>query len=176
VLFVLCLVLGATRLKNLAWRITGFTIGHSFSLSAGFFGFVPSGAWFVPTVETGIALSIIYAAAIAMMPRAQQSRNERKVLIVTSLIGVLHGLGFSFVLHKILQVDSPNIWQSLLAFNIGVEIGQLMIILAVWPIFYLIRKLNEWAWRASSVSISIICIIVAAVWTWQRILLIINIV
>jgi hypothetical protein len=54
VLFVLCLVLGATRLKSLAWRITGFTIGHSLTLSIGFFGIVPSGAWFVPAVETGI--------------------------------------------------------------------------------------------------------------------------
>ncbi len=66
VLFVLCLVLGATRFKNLVWRVTGFTIGHSVTLSVGFFRFVPSGTWFVPTVETGIALSIIYAAAIAV--------------------------------------------------------------------------------------------------------------
>jgi len=174
VLFVLCLVLGATRLKSLAWRITGFTIGHSLTLSVGFFGFVPSGAWFVPTVETGIALSIIYAAVVAMMPPEQQYRGERKMFAVTSLIGVLHGLGFSFVLHKILQVDSPNIWQSLLAFNIGAEIGQLMIILSAWPMFQLIKKWNASISRTSSIGISAICIIIAIVWTWQRILLVIG--
>jgi hypothetical protein len=174
VLFVLCLVLGATRLKSLAWRITGFTIGHSLTLSAGFFGFVPAGAWFVPAVETGIALSIIYAAAIAIIPRAQQDQNERTMFIVTSLIGVLHGLGFSFVLHKILQVDSPNIWQSLLAFNVGVEVGQLVIILAAWPAFRLFQKLSEKIWRAGRFGIAAICIVIATVWVWQRGLLVIG--
>lgn len=168
VLFILCLVLGATRLKSLAWRVTGFTIGHSVTLSAGFFGFVPSGAWFVPAVETGIALSIIYAAAIAVTPRAQQNHSERNLFLVTSAIGLLHGLGFSFVLHKILQVDSPNIWQSLLAFNVGVEIGQLIIILAAWPAFRLIQRSSENVWRASRIGISVLCIAVAAVWALQR--------
>ena len=66
VLFVICLVLGAMRLKPLLWRVTGFTIGHSITLSLGFYGFVPSAAWFVPAVETGIALSIIYVAVVAV--------------------------------------------------------------------------------------------------------------
>ena len=59
VLFVVCLIIGAATLKSLLWRVTGFTLGHSVTLALGFFGFVPSGAWFVPAVETGIALSII---------------------------------------------------------------------------------------------------------------------
>lgn len=168
VLFVLCLVLGASRLNSLAWRVTGFTIGHSVTLTAGFFGFVPSGAWFVPAVETGIALSIIYAAAFAVLPSLQHDRSERTMFFVTSAIGLLHGLGFSFVLHKILQVDSPNIWQSLLAFNVGVEIGQLIIILAVWPAFRLIKRASERAWNFSRVGVSTICIAVATLWTWQR--------
>ena len=174
VLFVLCLVLGANRLNSLAWRITGFTIGHSVTLSAGFFGFVPSGAWFIPAVETGIALSIIYAAVIAVIPREEQNHSERYLFVVTSAIGLLHGLGFSFVLHKILQVDSPNIWQSLLAFNVGVEIGQLIIILAAWPAFRLLQRSSENIWRASRIGISTICIAVAAVWTWQRALSVIG--
>jgi hypothetical protein len=168
VLFVLCMVLGASRLKSLAWRITGFTIGHSVTLSAGFFGFVPSGAWFIPAVETAIALSIIYAAVLAVLPPSEQNLSERNLFIVTCAIGLLHGLGFSFVLHKILQIDSPNIWQSLLAFNLGVEIGQLAIILAVWPVFRLIQRLSVFAWRTSLIGISLICIAFAAVWTWQR--------
>lgn len=170
VLFVLCLVLGATRLKSLAWRVTGFTIGHSVTLSAGFFGFVPSGAWFIPLVETGIALSIIYAAAIAVIPRTKQDYSERYLFVVTSAIGLLHGLGFSFVLHKILQVDSPNIWQSLVAFNVGVEIGQLIIILAAWPAFHLLQRSSEKLWRAGRIGIATICIAVASVWTLQRLM------
>ena len=63
VLFVVCLVLGASGLgaPGMA-RVTGFTIGHSVTLTLGFFGYYPTGAWFVPLVETGIALSIVYTA------------------------------------------------------------------------------------------------------------------
>ena len=174
VLFVLCLVLGATALRSLIWRVTGFTIGHSVTLSAGFFGFVPSGAWFIPMVETGIALSIIYAAAIAVLPRSEQNSGERSLFFVTCAIGLLHGLGFSFVLHKILQITSPDIWQSLLAFNVGIESGQLTIIVIVWPAFCLIQRSSEYAWRIGRIGIATVCIAVAAVWTGQRVLSIIG--
>lgn len=171
VLFVLCLVLGATRLKSLVWRITGFTIGHSVTLTAGFFGFVPSGSWFIPSVETGIALSIIYAAAIAVavMPGPSPAGRERNMFLVTLAIGLLHGLGFSFVLHNILQVDSPDIWLSLLAFNVGVEIGQLSIILAAWTAFRLIERSSQPAWNFSRAGIALACMAIAVVWTGQRV-------
>ncbi len=168
VLFVLCLVLGAAALKDLVWRVTGFTIGHSITLTAGFFGFVPDGAWFVPAVETGIALSIIYAAVIAMPARAKRVGNEQATFIVTCAIGLLHGLGFSFVLHKILQINSPDIWQSLLAFNVGVEIGQLTIVLATWPLFRLITRLNEQVSYIVKWAIGAGCIAIAAYWTIER--------
>lgn len=174
VLFVLCLVLGATRLKSLVWRVTGFTIGHSITLTAGFFGFVPTGAWFIPAVEAGIALSIIYAAAIAVMPNRGFAGSERNMFIVTCSIGLLHGLGFSFVLHKILQITSPDIWQSLLAFNLGVEIGQLTIIVVAWPAFRLIQRSSDRAWRVGRIGIATACIAVAAVWTGQRVLSVIG--
>lgn len=174
VLFVLCLVLGATTLRSLIWRITGFTIGHSITLSAGFFGFVPSGAWFIPSVEAGIALSIVYAAAIAIKPVTALAVRERNMFIVTASIGLLHGLGFSFVLHKILQITSPDIWQSLLAFNVGVEIGQLTVVLAALSAFRLIEKSSTRAWRFSHIGIALVCMAIAGVWTTQRVALIIG--
>lgn len=174
VLFVLCLVLGATQIRNLVWRVTGFTIGHTVTLTAGFFGFVPSGGWFVPTVETGIALSIIYAAAIAVLPRPEQNGSERNLFAVTCAIGLLHGLGFSFVLHKILQINSPDIWQSLLAFNVGVEIGQLSIIVVAWPMFRLVNFMHKRAWRISRWAVAAGCGAVAVFWTGQRALSIVG--
>lgn len=169
VLFVICLVLGAARLHGLLWRVTGFTLGHSVTLAMGFFGFVPSGVWFVPAVETGIALSIIYAAFIAVFPGTSGKASEKRVFTVTCAIGFLHGLGFSFVLQKILQVTSPNIWQSLLAFNVGVEIGQLAIVVATWPIFLLIRRQNQRVWTTVQLGTAVICILIATVWVAQRI-------
>lgn len=168
VLFVLCLVLGATQVSQLLWRVTGFTIGHSVTLTTGFFGFVPSGSWFIPAVETGIALSIIYAALVAIRPGQEPGRSDRRMFIITCAIGLLHGLGFSFVLHKILQVTSPDIWQSLLAFNVGIELGQLAIVLATWPVFLLIRRYSESTWRYFKTGLAIACIALATVWTVQR--------
>lgn len=171
VLFVLCLVLGAAKLSSLLWRVTGFTIGHSVTLTLGFFGFVPSGAWFVPAVETGIAISIIYAAVVAIKAQGSSVRSERTMFLVTLAIGLLHGLGFSFVLHKILQIDAPNIWQSLLAFNLGVEVGQVLIIFLVWPLFLFLARWNHRAWQVGRWGVVVPCLLIALFWTGQRTLL-----
>ncbi len=172
VLFVICLALGAASFKSLFARITGFTIGHSVTLSLGFFGLVPSGAWFIPTIELGIALSIIFAALMAVRQTKGHQPPERTMFAVTAGIGTLHGLGFSFVLHKILQVDSPNIWQSLLSFNVGVEIGQALIIIACWPLFRLLSRLGNRGWLVARWSVAAPCIAVAAFWTVQRAMLV----
>jgi hypothetical protein len=168
VLFVLCLTLGAIRLSSLAWRTTGFTIGHSVTLSVGFFGYVPTGQWFIPAVELGIALSIIYAAGIAVVARRDQKRSELDLFVVTMAIGLLHGLGFSFVLQEILKVESPDIWQSLLAFNAGIEVGQLLIISIAWPLFCLFDRLSQRAWQIGRWGIAAACAMVAVFWTAQR--------
>jgi hypothetical protein len=168
VLFVICLVLGAMHFKPLLWRVTGFTIGHSITLSLGFFGFVPGAAWFVPAVETGIALSIIYVAVVAVVPGLQQKKGEWAVVGVTGLIGLLHGLGFSFVLQNILQVTSPNIWQSLVAFNIGVELGQLLIVIGAWFVFYLIGRLGARAAKINRYLVASVCALTAFYWVIER--------
>ncbi len=168
VLFVVCLVIGAHGLHALLWRVTGFTVGHSATLSLGFFGYVPSGAWFVPFVETGIALSIIYAAFLAVSKGSSDIGSNRKVFAITVLMGLLHGLGFSFVLHEILQVTSPNIWQSLLAFNVGVEVGQLAIVLVTWPLLSLFARFGPTPEMSLRVSIAIGCGTIASWWTLER--------
>lgn len=167
VLFVLCLVIGATTLRSLIGRVTGFTIGHTVTLSLGFFGYVPTGAWFIPSVELGIALSIVYAAAIAFFGVAI-GNSQARVMLVTAAIGLLHGLGFSFVLHEILRVESPNVWQSLLAFNLGVEIGQIAVVLAVWPLCRLCLHLGENAWLLGRRGVAILAALVAMTWAAER--------
>jgi len=174
VLFVICLALGAASFKSLFARTTGFTIGHSVTLSLGFFGFVPSGAWFIPTIELGIALSIIFAALVAVRQTNGHQPPERTMFAVTAGIGTLHGLGFSFVLHRILQVDSPNIWQSLLSFNVGVEIGQVLIILACWPAFRFLSRLGDRGWLVARWGVAAPCIAIAAFWTVQRAMLVLQ--
>jgi uncharacterized membrane protein YidH (DUF202 family) len=127
VLFVLCLALGAVTIRALVSQVTGFTVGHSVTLAAGFLGYAPNAPWFVPLVETGIALSIVYVA-LAFLFRMRFGN-----LPATTAVGLLHGFGFSFVLSRILKLDSSNLALGLISFNVGVEIGQLGIILLVWP-------------------------------------------
>ncbi len=163
VLFVFCLLLGATTLRALLWRVTGFTIGHSVTLALGFFGYVPKAAWFVPLVETGIAASIIYAAAIAV-----SGKERPTAILITALIGLLHGLGFSFVLSEILRIDAPNLWLSLLAFNIGIEIGQLAIALVLWPALFFCAKALPTRISTIRWALAVPCIAIAALWIGDR--------
>ena len=163
VLFVLCLVLGAATLGALAWRVTGFTVGHSVTLTLGFFGHVPAGTWFIPLIETGIALSIVYAATVSLT-----AVGRRMTTLVTALLGLLHGLGFSFVLSEILDLDSPALWQSLLAFNVGIEVGQLLIVLALWPLLMFVAKRFPRRVAAVRWAVALPCILVATIWTGER--------
>ena len=163
-LFVVCLVLGAVALPVLIWRVSGFTIGHMLTLTLGFFGYVPNFPWFVPLVETGIAISIVIAAVYALGSNKAHSRG----IVITVLIGMLHGLGFSFVLREILGVNSPNLWLSLLSFNVGVELGQLAIVVLLWPLLYVIGRKFPMAMSPIKWAIALPCIGIAAFWSGQR--------
>ena len=168
VLFVLCLVAGSTVLSSLLWRVTGFTLGHSLTLSLGFFGFVPSASWFVPAVETAIAASIVYAAAVALLPRLRSLGNERTIFFLTAFIGLIHGLGFSFVLQNILKVSAPNIWQSLLAFNLGIELGQLVIVCGTGALLWGASKVNLRLTAFCRTSLCVLSGAVALYWVVER--------
>ncbi|WP_170328561.1 HupE/UreJ family protein [Ruegeria arenilitoris] len=167
VLFVLCMIIGALNLHSLLARVTGFTLGHTVTLILGFFGIAPSGAWFIPTVELAIALSIIYAAAMAVWP-PEKGHGDLKAFAITSGIGLLHGFGFSFMLHQILRVDAPNVWHSLLAFNVGVEVGQVMIVLLVWPVVLFLRRQPGRVWVNSRAAVAVCASLIAMVWVVQR--------
>jgi len=162
-MFVVCLVLGVVGLGPLLWRVSGFTLGHSVTLAAGFFGYTPQGVWFVPLVETGIALSIVYAAIMVVL-----SVQRAVSTWVTVVLGLLHGLGFSFVLSEMLPTDAPDIWQSLLAFNIGVEIGQIGVVLATLGVLFVLSRVRPARVDMLRTGLAMVCIVIASVWVGQR--------
>ncbi|PVB60177.1 HupE/UreJ family protein [Labrenzia sp. 011] len=167
VLFVICLVLASASLSRLIWTVSGFTIGHTVTLIAGFLGFAPSASWFIPAVEAAIAASIIYAGAVALLGRAQGPG-----LVVTAGLGLLHGFGFSFVLADVLGRQSPDLILSLLSFNIGVEIGQLAIVAVVFALLGLSRNAGVHFPRALRLAGASIAIVIAAYWLIERVQLI----
>ena len=163
-LFVLCLALGAAALSQLVWRITGFTAGHAVSLTAGFFGYVPSGAWFVPAVEICIAVSIVLAAAAILF---RKMRNSVLIWVIVA-IGIVHGLGFSFALRDVLQIDGPHRIASLAAFNLGVEAGQVMFAAAVWGLMRFFAEGKTIQRIRLERVISGACVATATVWIVGR--------
>ena len=127
-LFIACLVIPFRRFAPLVLIVTAFTVAHSITLIAAAFGAAPDGLWFPPLVETLIAVSILYMAFENIAGAKLQRR-----WIVTFGFGLVHGFGFSFLLRERLQFAGEHLLSSLLAFNVGVEIGQFAVLLVAIP-------------------------------------------
>lgn len=164
VFFVLCLAIGASTLQGLAWRVTGFTLGHSATLVAGTLGYVPTGAWFAPLIEIGIALSIIYAGATALIG----IRQGAVALLVTMAIGLLHGFGFSFMLRELVGDGTAGLPFRLGFFNLGIELGQLAIVAAFWTAMSITVRTRPDVFMKAREVIGVGAIWVAAVWCAER--------
>jgi hypothetical protein len=135
-LFLLCLVIPFRRLRPLVIVVTAFTVAHSISLIAAALGFVPDALWFPPLIETLIAITIVYMALENIVYAALDKVGETGIprrWIVAFAFGIVHGFGFSFALRESLQFAGDHLLTSLLAFNVGVEIGQLAVLLVLIP-------------------------------------------
>jgi hypothetical protein len=127
-LFILCLVIPFRRLRPLILLVTSFTVAHSITLIASAFGLAPSALWFPPLIETLIAISIVYMALENIV-----GSNVQRRWMITFAFGLVHGFGFSFVLGETLQFAGAHLLTALLSFNIGVELGQLLVVLLLVP-------------------------------------------
>ena len=157
-LFVLCLVLPFRQWRPLVGMVTAFTVAHSITLIAAALGFVPSVAWFAPLVEVLIAASIVYMA----IENVLGARVERR-WIVAFIFGLVHGFGFSSALGDTLQFAGAHLVTSLLAFNVGVELAQLGVLLVMIPLLdRLLARIPE---RAGIVVLS--TLVAHEAWHWM---------
>jgi hydrogenase/urease accessory protein HupE len=137
-LFVLALVLLVGGGWKLVKTVTAFTIAHSITLSAAALGYVTLPG---PPVEAVIALSIVYLAhELAVRDPGSPRLAERQPWLVAFPFGLLHGLGFAGALAET-GLPSEEIPSALLAFNVGVEIGQLLFVLALFALAASLRRL-----------------------------------
>lgn len=127
-LFLACLVIPFRRLVPLAAIVTSFTLAHSVTLIASAFELAPRALWFPPLVETLIALSIVYMAFENIVGVKLQRR-----WFIAFAFGLVHGFGFSFALSETLQFAGSHLLTSLLSFNLGVELGQLLVLVVLIP-------------------------------------------
>jgi hypothetical protein len=173
-LFVLALLLLVRGVGRLIATVTAFTVAHSITLGAATLGFVH-----VPSapVEAVIALSILFLASelarreLAVSPaesqRASVDLTARFPWIVAFSFGLLHGFGFAGALSEV-GMPAQAVPLALLFFNVGVELGQLAFIAAVFAIGWSIRKsaagAPSWWPRAAAYGIGS----VAAFWAIER--------
>lgn len=124
-LFVACLMFIARRPRRILLTITGFTLAHSLTLALSTLKLVSLP---VPPVEAAIALSIVFLAHEIAKP-SEQSWTWCYPVLVSSAFGLLHGFGFAAVLREI-GLPQTELPLALLMFNVGVEIGQILFVLA----------------------------------------------
>lgn len=157
-LFVICLLIPFRKIRPLVVIVTSFTIAHSITLIASVFGMTPNFLWFPPLIETIIAASILYMAFENIVGGQWEKR-----WIIAFAFGLVHGFGFSFALSEIMQFAGGHLVTSLLAFNIGVEIGQLMIIAIAVPIINVLFR-HVVAERMGTILLS--AILAHSGWHW----------
>ena len=162
-LFLFCLVIPFRRFGALILIVTAFTLAHSMTLIAAASGLAPQAAWFAPLIETAIAVSIRYMALenIAGAPTVQ-----RRWLIAFGF-GLVHGFGFAFALRETLQFAGSHLLTSLLAFNLGVEAGQLFVLALLIPALQLLLRYVV-AERVGTIILSALVAHTALHWTAER--------
>ena len=171
-LFLLCLVVPFRRFRALVPIVTGFTVAHSVTLIASAYDLAPDTLWFPPLVETLIALSIVYMAfenivAAGAGGGAAGATRIRRRWVVAFGFGLVHGFGFSFALRETLQFAGSHLLTSLLSFNVGVELGQLLVIALCVPALELLFRfgVNE---RVGTILISALVAHTSLHWMAER--------
>ncbi|OED48145.1 hypothetical protein ACH42_02545 [Endozoicomonas sp. (ex Bugula neritina AB1)] len=163
-LFVSCLIFVSATAKTLLQTITGFTLAHSITLVlvTTFNLNLP-----IPPVEAVIALSIIFLAWEIAKDK-KDSLSLKYPVLVSSSFGLLHGFGFATVLGDIGLPEGAR-FTALAAFNVGVEIGQILFVGVLCSLFILLAKISERFTKARMrLTVSYGCGIIATVWFIER--------
>ncbi len=169
-LFVFSLLLLVKGSRRILATVTAFTLAHSLTLAVATLGLVHLSG---PPVEATIALSIVFIAAeIIQSRKGKPGLTERYPWVVAFTFGLLHGFGFAGALTE-LGLPQKSIPVALLLFNVGVELGQLFFIAALFTVAVLVRHftrrvkvpLPEWTWAVPPYAIGS----VAMFWVIQRV-------
>jgi hydrogenase/urease accessory protein HupE len=160
-LFVVGLLFLVGFRRRLVTTISAFTLAHSLTLACSVFGWI---ALRPPPVEAAIAMSIVLVASEALRERDTLAR--RLPALVAFLFGLVHGLGFAGALKNV-GLPQRHLPLALFTFNVGVEIGQLLMVLAA---FLVVRLPVPRRWLAGARRPALYAVgAVAAYWCWLRI-------
>jgi hypothetical protein len=159
-LFLFCLVIPFRKFRALIPVVTSFTVAHSITLIASAYNLAPDVLWFPPLIETLIATSIVYMALENIVGGASVQRRW----MITFGFGLVHGFGFSFALRQTMQFAGSHLLSSLLSFNIGVELGQLLVLALMIPALELLFRFVV-AERMGTIILS--ALVAHTAWHWM---------
>ncbi len=174
VLFLLCLLLPSVmrrtpagwrpveRLSQAVWPVVGivsaFTVAHSITLGLAALKIISLTPAFI---EPAIAVTIILAALDNVLPIFPVRR-----VVVTFFFGLIHGFGFAAVLSELNLPRAAFAW-ALLQFNVGLELGQLLIVAAATTVLFTLRQWRGYA-RVVIGGGSLVAIVIGALWLIER--------
>lgn len=160
ILFVLSIFLLNPKLKPVIWQATAFTIAHSITLGLAMYDVIVP-----PThiIEPIIALSIMFVAVENII--TDQLKPSR--VAVVFLFGLIHGMGFASVLTD-LGMPKNQFFTSLIMFNVGVEAGQVAIILMAWLLVGKWFSHKPWYRKRVVIPVSALIALIGLYWTIER--------
>jgi hypothetical protein len=162
ILFVIGMFFLSTKLSSLFWQITFFTLAHSVTLAMASLGVIKISA---SIVEPLIAASIVYLAIENFYSNALTIRRS----IVILCFGLLHGLGFASVLADF-GLPIHHFIPALIGFNVGVELGQILIILILFSTISYWFKNKNWYRKLIALPFSFVIGLVGLFWFFERII------
>jgi len=162
ILFVVSLCLLSNKIKTILWQASAFTVAHTITIALSMKNIIVAPG---QVVEPIIALSIAFVAVENIL------LNELKPwrIIIVFFFGLVHGLGFASALSEV-GLPRNNFYTSIIAFNVGVELGQIAVILLVFGLLIIPfgKRLN---FKKQFVyPLSIMIALIAGYWTVERIL------
>ena len=160
-LFLVGLLLLGGTIRQLALVVTAFTLAHSITLSLAALNLVSPPAHII---EPAIALSIVYVGADNLLVHG--GRDMRAWIALA--FGFIHGFGFANVLRE-MDLPSRALGWSLFSFNLGVEVGQLLVVVVVASAFAALRARSEAAGRWLVVAGSIAVVAAGTYWFVERV-------
>lgn len=169
ILFILalCAVYVARDWVKILLLVTAFTLGHSLTLALATFEVVQIRS---EVIEFLIPVTIAFTALLTLIkPKPNSGKGIQLNYLLALFFGLIHGLGFSNYLRSLLGKEA-SIWQPLLAFNVGLEVGQIVIIAAFLLITSLVHlagmNRKEWTLIVSAFILGVACMLMLQTKFW----------
>jgi len=169
ILFILslCAVYVARDWVKILLLVTAFTLGHSLTLALATFEVVQIRS---EVIEFLIPVTIAFTALVTLIkPKPNSGKGIQLNYLLALFFGLIHGLGFSNYLRSLLGKEA-SIWQPLLAFNVGLEVGQIVIVAAFLLITSLVHlagmNRKEWTLMVSAFILGVACMLMLQTKFW----------